>query len=89
MTGINEENPSRPLTPKEDAIATFWENAGAGADAYSQYLSDMMLVMSLDTLQKFVAQMESKHTGWRNCAGAANQLPNKPCAICGCMTHKK
>ncbi len=58
MTGINEADPSHVLTPKEDAIATFWENASAGPDAYARYLYDMMLVMPLDILQEFVAKME-------------------------------
>ncbi len=28
-------------------------------------------------------------SGWRSCCGRKNQLPGKPCAICGHMTHKR
>ena len=28
-------------------------------------------------------------TGWRSCAGRQNQLPDRPCAICGHMTHER
>lgn len=44
---------------------------------------------------RFIAMTGAKNfissgpTGWATCAGAPNQLPGKPCAICGHLRHEE
>ena len=34
-----------------------------------------------------MAAREHHRRGFASCAGRPNQLPGRPCAICGCMEH--